>query len=420
MRQVQIAELTRFIGSLTGAADGGSLDPNQVRSDLDFFFEYDPAGADTMLGFDTTPPTAQQTLGDVGSDQTLRGKVAGNDAVGQHEDWSTAFLGGSEPGLSPEGQIEAWFDELEVLAVERFQGNAVQRPSGGPVDEVFVTADGRDLQQLIQKFLLGAVAYSQGTDDYLDDDEPGKGLLSPDERDGDAPYTSLEHQWDEGLGYFGAARNYGDYSDEEIAGKGGRDGWANGYNDADGDGAIDLGSEFNFGASTNAAKRDLGANVATDFTEQAFQAFLEGRAILAASDGDLGEEMRSRLLDARDRAVDAWERAIAATAVHYFNDTLQDMNAFGSGDYVFEDHAKHWSELKGFLLSLQFNPRAQISDTDLEEALILVGGAPVLATAEQSDIDMYATDLLQARSIVVNAYGFAPANAGDSFGEGGW
>ena len=38
---------------------------------------------------------------------------------------------------------------------------------------VHITAEGLDLQQLTQKFLLGAVNFSQGTDDYLDDDIDG-------------------------------------------------------------------------------------------------------------------------------------------------------------------------------------------------------------------------------------------------------
>ena len=54
-----------------------------------------------------------------------------------------------------------------------------------------------------KKFLLGAVAFSQGADDYLDDDVAGKGLLVfgyiPAEG---KKYSALEHAWDEGFGYF--------------------------------------------------------------------------------------------------------------------------------------------------------------------------------------------------------------------------
>ena len=39
-------------------------------------------------------------------------------------------------------------------------------------------------------------------------------LRNPWEQDGDAPYAKLEHQIDEGYGYFGAARAYALRSDE--------------------------------------------------------------------------------------------------------------------------------------------------------------------------------------------------------------
>ena len=55
----------------------------------------------------------------------------------------------------------------------------------------------------------------------------------------------------------------------------------------------------------------------------------------------------------RNQAILAWENAIAATVVHYINDVLQDMSDFGTADYSFSSHAKHWGELKGFSLALQ-------------------------------------------------------------------
>jgi len=98
--------------------------------------------------------------------------------------------------------------------------------------------------------------------------------------------------------------------------------------------------------------------------------------------------------------------------VHYINDTLADLNG---DDVAFEDLAKHWSELKGFALALQFNPRKQISDTDFAELNELIGTQPGLA-----DLDAYAADLVSARTIVATAYDFDAANLGDAKGEGGW
>ncbi|MFW5921560.1 MAG: DUF4856 domain-containing protein, partial [Polyangiales bacterium] len=303
-------------------------------------------------------------------------------------------------------------EELDQLAVDRAGGTVPQDPDGDPISEVYVTEDGRDLQQLIQKFTRGAVALSQGADDYLDDDTEGKGLLTDNTmQDGDSPYSALEHQWDEGFGYFGAAVNYAEYTDEQIA--------AGESIDADDDGAIALVSERNFGHSVNAGKRDKGSadEAKTDYTAGAFDAFLEGRAIIAGADGELSDDQMDALVEQRDIALENWEKAIAATVVHYINDTLQDMNAFDSEDYSFNDHAKHWGELKGFALVLQFNPHSPLSDDDFATLHDLLGTAPVLA---DGDVEGYQEDLLEARDIMRSAYDFDDANMGDDNGEGGW
>jgi hypothetical protein len=130
------------------------------------------------------------------------------------------------------------------------------------------------------------VFFSQGTDDYLDSDVDGKGLLSSNAqvvKDGVAkPYSALGHAWDEGFGYFGAARDYNDYTDTQAAGKG-EVGTprAKGYHDTNGDGKIDLKSEYNFGHSRNCAKRDRGSagGATTDFSKDVMDAFLAGRTL---------------------------------------------------------------------------------------------------------------------------------------------
>lgn len=421
-RFVQISEIDAYLVSLTASIDEGSrtVSAGDIRADLEFFFDYDPSvGAGVPLTMQTQPPLMQTTFGEAGGSQTLASKIAGEDAVGQHEDWSTELVG-LDPGLTPLQVVRQWFDEVDALAVDRTAGVEVLGPDGTPVSDVFVTADGRDLRQLIQKFITGAVAYSQAADDYLDDDTDGKGLRSSNEQDGDATYSALEHQWDEGFGYFGAARDYLDYTDEEIAGRGGRADYAAGYHDSNGDGRIDLQSEFNFGHSTNAAKRDLGAQVQTDYTADAMRAFLEGRAIITSAEGELDDAQRAALEDARDRVLLAWERSIAATAVHYINDTLQDMAAFGTDDYAFETHAKHWSELKGFALVLQFSPRSTLSDAELLEVHQLLGSSPVLPSDTSEEVTAYRDALLDARGIIGRGFGFAAANLGDASGMDGW
>ena len=106
----------------------------------------------------------------------------------------------------------------------------------------------------------------------------------------------------------------------------------------------------------------------------------------------------------------AWEKAIASTAVHYINDCLQDLNA-SSLDAA--NLAKHWSELKGFALGFQFNPRSPMSDADFVTFHNLIGDAPSLDAG-------YPADLVEARELLENAYSFDSANMGDANGENGW
>ena len=62
----------------------------------------------------------------------------------------------------------------------------------------------------------------------------------------------------------------------------------------------------------------------------------------------------------------AWEKYIAATAVHYVNDVLNDIAEYTNGAPAsvgnFENVAKHWSELKETALSLQFSPTSPFRD----------------------------------------------------------
>lgn len=434
MRHVLIMELTAYVGGLNGAIDAGTLAPAEgdVADALAYYLSFDSAASgDDPVTLTTTPAHSGATWNGISTDKDLFGKLAGNDSSTDWKDWDGGgFQGWSDASIaqhggsidSPQGLVTAFVETLDAAAVARANGTVAQDPDGNDLP-VHVTAEGRDLQQLLQKVLTMAVTFSQTADDYLDDDIDGKGILSPNTRASEtAAYTALEHAWDEGFGYFGAARDYADYTDDELAGASGRDGWV-GYHDTDGDGTIDLTAEYNFGLSTNAAKRDRGASASapTDLTAEAFSAFVEGRAIIAAApEGeDLDAATLAALTDARDRAVLAMEKAAAATAVHYINDTLQDMGRFGTDDYAFTDHAKHWSELKGFAIGLQFNPRSPMN-ADFATFHGLIGDAPVLASATAAEIAQYEQDLVAARDLLQAAYGFAEANMGDDDGQGGW
>lgn len=443
-RHAVIRELNAWVNGLTDVIDADSTgafdEADELIATFEFYYDIDgdAASADELLTT-TDPELLQQTWGDFRSVSALAGKMAGNDDVTDHRDWDSdgapaaaeagfggwgdaSALGGADID-TPEALLFAMFDTLAANGVARASIDGQPRPdeallpAGDPLP-VYVTAEGLDLKQLIQKYLLMAIPFQQATDDYLDDDVDGKGLLASNVVPDGEPYSPLAHQWDEGFGYFGAARDYACYTDDEIAAAGGRDDWQ-GYHDTDGDGAIDLYTEYNSGASVNAAKRDRGATTATDFTQDAIDAFIAGRDLIASVDGELSETQLDELRGHRDAAVEAYERAIAATVVHYINDTIGDMDDFtdgAEGDYSFLDHAKHWGEMKGFSIGLQFNPASPLwadhpteDGTYFEVLQALFGGAPVLPN--DAAVADYRADLLEARDLMQEAYGFDADNA---------
>jgi hypothetical protein len=358
---------------------------------------------DVNVSIDTPQAILEQDdFSKVSDDKNLQGKMAGKDnplTAGEFIGWDVVTVPGDDSvkgegvNTAPEVLMQQWLAQIAVLA-----GDSDKKDS-------YVTAEGLDLQQLVQKFALGAVTYSQAAEDYLKAD---KGLLkqnSAGDKDGAKPYTSLEHQWDEGFGYFGAAHDYNLYTDVQNADQ--QD------NDTNLDGYIDLYSEYSFGNSVNAAKRDKGSAsfVATDYSRNAMNAFLTGRAIIQANFGTdpvEGQGYHVALVDQATIALNNWEKAIAATVVHYINDVVADYDKFLTEDFNHTGLAKHWSEMKGFALGLQFSPIAIISMDDLKSVHAAFGEAPELSS--QTAVDAYVVKLLAARDTLQAAYGFNADN----------
>ncbi len=384
-------------------------------------------------------------LGTISTSKTLSGKIAGNDKCthilvdgdnaadcvdGQRGEFFGWELGLDADPLvrTPDDLVQFYFGLIAAEANSDTQTTiATVANDSTVVPSPTVNDLGHDFRQLVQKFLLGAVTFSQGTADYLSIDFGSDAALAIE--DGQA-YTGGQHDWDEAFGYYGAARNAAEYTDLEARASSGREAYAKGYNDYDADGFIYISSEVMLGHSTNCAKRDVGATVPTTLTEDAFDGFVTGRQILqdAGDAGSLTADQQTALDAEIVKAAQTWEKCIAATAVHYINDVLGDMDNFQDGVFAdlanYTDLAKHWSEMKGFALGLQFSPyspfRIEGSDysiDDLKEILSLMGDAPVLADGTQlgndydGGVEGYRADLLIARDMLENAYGFEEANA---------
>ena len=426
-RQMLISAMKAEIGGLEEKVG----EEETVRALLSFYMTGEGVD-DTNHGFMVAggePVIPGPTYGDVSTGKNLRDKTAGQDKA-EHV-LGGEFFGWAElpDGSMPIDLVNHYINELVMEATD---GNAPQIPTVGgmvPLDKVYIDAHGRDYQQLVQKFLGGAVAFSQGTADYLST-KWGDYLTTVEGKD----YTGAEHKFDEAFGYYGATRDINEYTDDEAAAKGGREGWGMGYHDTNEDGSIDLRAEFVFGHAQNCAKRDRGSNGATDYSKEAADAFLLGRQILgnaAASGNGLSDDQLVALHDQIAIAAKTWEKCIAATVVHYINDTTTDMGMYVDGNFAdldnFKNVAKHWGEMKGFALGLQFSPFSPFRDgsvegitvESLERVLSLMGDAPVLADGSQGGvmpadgaqaaIDTHIEGLREARDILQMAYGFDPA-----------
>jgi hypothetical protein len=321
--------------------------------------------------------------------------------------------------------VYVWIDQL-VDEAQDGTGIIISTVDGDvtiDVSEYQGDAEGRNYRQLLQKFLLGAVNLSQISNDYLRVPFNDAEYLA---QEGTKDYGKGEHDWDEAFGYYGAARDNNDYTDDEAAGKGGRDAWKNGWYDSNGDSSIDVRSEYNMAISQNCAKRDRGSTTGTDLSKEAMDAFLLGRHIIAeATAASIMSDAEYEIVQAQaDIAANAVEKCVAATVIHYVNDMEDDYDSIVDGQYAdksnFINLTKHWAEMKGFALGLQFNPTSPYAAADmrdeLKQILADMGDAPVLADGSQNGvaatgtaaeaIEAYRAKLVAARDAMGVAYGF--------------
>ncbi len=254
--------------------------------------------------------------------------------------------------------VRADFDTyLEALA----QNSASTTPASQGVAGISSSADGQksyvfnengiEYIQIIEKGLMGACFYYQGTSVYLGSDrmdvdneavEPGEG-------------TAMEHHWDESFGYFGVPTDFPSNTDGVAF-------WGDYCNDR------------NALLGTNAKIMD---------------GYLTGRAAISAKD-----------LTTRDAQIEIirenWELVSASTAIHYLNSALENTD-----DVTRKFHAL--SEAVAFGWSLQFNEASRLSRQEVSTWLTGFAGS-----SEITDMNFYPTtdaQITEARRVLAEAYG---------------
>ena len=364
--------LMQDIRSLAASAGSGTAVSAEDFLEL---YEYSDASALSTTTSSGTLPALETGYSSISTGKNISGKVAPGTLIGS--------------GMTADQMIRSWFDSIEVFSAD---------PDRRGTPMAYTTADGLDLVQLLDKVMLGSVAYYQGTSYYLNNVlEAGNS-----EAHGDGnPFTEMEHAWDEAFGYFGAARDYDRYTDAMLAGS--TDDYVF---DSNGDGEIDFQSEYNFPFARNAGKRDAGATSGVDFSGDIFEAFRRGRALISSAGST--EELAAE----RQKVARIWEKVVASTVIHYINEVLSDMEGLSETSTVesMTDLNKHWGEMKGYLWALQFNSLGVITTADLEDWHAKVGPAPVYAQAGSAAYNEYRTDLTAVRDALGARVGFGTAD----------
>lgn len=366
--------LMQDIRSLASSVGTAGAAPITVDDFLALYEYTDASALSSTTGTGTLPPL-ESGYSAISTGKNIVGKVAPEMLIGT--------------STTVDQALRSWFD-----SVARFSTDDARRGTS----MAYTTATGLDLVQLIDKVLLGSVAYYQGTSHYLAG-VVDRGNAAPSAAG--LPFTEMEHWWDEAFGYFGAARDYGRYSDAALAGS--TDDYVF---DSNGDGLIDFRSEYNFPFARNAGKRDAGATTSLDMSAEAWEAFRRGRAVIS-SGGSTDELVVEQL-----RAARAWEKVVAATVIHYINDVLADMEEITEISTVatLGDLNKHWAEMKGYLWALQFNSLGVVTRSDLTEWHSAVGSTPVYTMPGTAGHLEYRTRLIGVRDALGARVGFDAAD----------
>lgn len=232
------------------------------------------------------------------------------DNTGAH--FSTTELNNSTKQLkdktiaNAQTRFDSYFDAVAVTS-QSTASTAANGQAGIATNNAgsnyLLNANGMEWAQIIEKELMGACFYYQGTAVYL-----GDGKMDVDNEEvTDGEGTEMEHHWDEAFGYFGVPKDFPTNT---------------------------TGLLF-WGKYTNTHEGVYPLN------KKVMDAFLEGRAAISAKD-----------LDTRDEQITVlrkeWELVVAATSIYYLNKS----KAALTGDPVAAYHGL--SEAYGFISSLKY------------------------------------------------------------------
>lgn len=207
---------------------------------------------------------------------------------------------------------------------------------------ILVDANGFEYAQLVDKGLMGACFYYQATSYYLTDEKIGDAVDNSTVTEGKG--TPKEHHFDEAFGYFGAPIDFPTNT-----------------------------TDIKFWAKYCNGRDDLAG------TNKIMDAFLKGRAAISNKD-------ESAQNDAVANIKMYWEKASAATAIHYLNKGITEFSDDAERCHVL-------SEAYAFIVALKYNVDGSIDPTS------------ALAALGDNLWDVTTADIENARNILATAAG---------------
>ena len=221
--------------------------------------------------------------------------------------------------------FEGLFEDFEAASQSLINGSNGQAGVVVSLDGLkayLMNGNGLEYTQIIEKGLMGACFYYQATAVYFGSDKMNVDNTTVTAGEG----TAMEHHWDEAFGYLAVPIDFPTNTD---------------------------GLAF-WGKYCNDRNAILGTNKAI------MDNFLKGRAAISNND-----------LTARDEAIleiqKNWELVSVGTAIHYLNAALANFN-----DNALRNHAL--SEAAAFIYALQFNPNKKVTNANVTDLLIQIGG----------------------------------------------
>lgn len=270
-------------------------------------------------------PFSQENLNQTGDDR----KQIASKLYGQG-DGSTPVDGGAT-----QESFEELFKQLATISASNGQtaenGKAGVLTTGSST--YLVDENGVEPVQVMEKKLMGALLFHQGTNVYLGSE---KLAGSNTELKDDKNYTTLEHHFDEAYGYFELPTDMSQFN------------------------TLGENKELRFWAKYAYSLNGADA-IGYDVAVKLHDAFRTARACIAAKYDNQDEEVDCSYEDAIATIKEEWEMILAANVIHYLNDVKDNLS-----DQAKLSHAL--SEGWGFLESLAYanGGDSRLSDADID------------------------------------------------------